>query len=235
MPTTRKDTGRTPAARWIALGLSAWAAPVLAAGPVAPKIAPVIDNDEVAVTDVALAPGEAGPATPPAQDAVVVFLEGGRVRTRSADGHVRVQTRRFGDAVFVPKGTRAIDEALGGRVHEVVVTLKEPAPAAVANTTGLPLAFPRPGSVKVLDNGRVTVWRYSWTPGAPTPMHFHDKDVVVAYRYDGTLKSVTPEGQVTLNPYKAGDIRFNKASRSHYEVLTTGRQSAMMVELKPRP
>jgi hypothetical protein len=224
-----------PAARWIALGLAAWAAPSLAAGPAfAPANVPVIDNDEAAVTDLALAPGQAGPATPPDRDAVVVFLEGGRVRTRTADGHTQVRTRRFGDAVFVAKGTQAADEALDGPVHEVVVALKEPAPAAVANTSGLPLAFPRPGSVKVLDNGRVTVWRYSWTPGAPTPMHFHDKDVVVAYRYDGTLKSVTPDGKVTLNPYKAGDIRFNKASRSHYEVLTSGRQSAVMVELKPR-
>jgi hypothetical protein len=55
---------------------------------------------------------------------------------------------------------------------------------------------------------------------------------VVAYRYDGTLKSVTPDGATTANAYQAGEIRFNKANRSHYEELTTDRQSAVMMELK---
>ena len=32
----------------------------------------------------------------------------------------------------------------------------------------------------------------------PTPMHFHDKDIVVAYRYDGSLKSVTPDGATVV-------------------------------------
>jgi hypothetical protein len=63
-------------------------------------------------------------------------------------------------------------------------------------------------------------------------MHFHDKDVVVAYRYDGTLKSVTPDGASVLNAYRAGEIRFNRANRSHYEELTSARQSAVMMELK---
>ena len=63
-------------------------------------------------------------------------------------------------------------------------------------------------------------------------MHFHDKDVVVAYRFDGTLNSTTPDGTVTSNPYKAGDIRFNLANRSHFEQLIGARQSAIMMELK---
>jgi hypothetical protein len=98
--------------------------------------------------------------------------------------------------------------------------------------SGLPPAFPRPGSVKRLENGRVVVWRFSWKPGLPTRMHFHDKDVVVAYRYDGTLASTTPDGKVTDNPYKGGDIRFNKGDRVHSERLITARQSAVMMELK---
>jgi hypothetical protein len=63
-------------------------------------------------------------------------------------------------------------------------------------------------------------------------MHFHDKDVVVAYRYDGTLRSVTPDGEATDNAYRKGDIRFNKANRTHSELLITERQSAVILELK---
>jgi hypothetical protein len=54
----------------------------------------------------------------------------------------------------------------------------------------------------------------------------------VAYRFDGALKSVTPDGASIVNPYKAGDIRFNKGNRAHYEELVDDRQSAVMMELK---
>ena len=195
--------------------------------------APVIDNDEVTVTDLALAQGQSGPATPKDEDTVVMFLEGGRIRTVTADGKSHTVVRRFGDAVFVPKGAQAVDTVVGGGpAHEIVVALKNRAMPRVANTSGLPMAFPRPGSVKRLENRRVVVWRYTWGPDIPTPVHFHDKDVVVAYRYDGTLASTTPDGKVTNNAYKAGEIHFNKAGRIHSERLTTARQSAVMMELK---
>ncbi|HWY60566.1 MAG TPA: hypothetical protein VNW15_01565 [Rhizomicrobium sp.] len=191
--------------------------------------APVIDNERVTVWDVTLSQGETGPAVP--QDAVVMFLEGGTIRTTLADGGTRTSFRRFGDAALMDKG--ATDTlSSGGPAHEIIVVLKDQPTPPVANTSGLPLAFPRDGSHKVLENAKVIVWNYSWTPGTPTVMHFHDKDVVVAYRYDGTLKSVMPDGTSLDNPYKQGEIRFNKANRTHSELLTTERQSAVILELK---
>jgi hypothetical protein len=200
---------------------------------VASDAAPVIDNDRVTVWDIRLQKGESARSTPHDLDTVIMFLEGGRISTRAANGKTSIATRAFGDALFVPRGTDASQTLLSdGSAHEIMIALKDYRVPAVANTTGLPGAFPRPGSLKVLDNDRVAVWHYSWAPGVPTPMHFHDKDVVVAYRYDGTLKSVAPDGAIVVNPYKTGDIRFNKANRSHYEELTTDRQSAVMLELK---
>jgi hypothetical protein len=194
---------------------------------------PVIDNERVTVWDITLAKGIEGPATPHDLDTVIMFLEGGRIRTVDSNAQRTVAARAFGDAVFVPKGSDAKDMLLSeGAAHEVVISLKDHASPVISNTSGYPAAFPRPGSVKVLENSRVIVWHYSWTPGVPTPMHFHDKDVVVAYRYDGALKSVTPTGPSVVNSYKAGDIRFNKGNRTHYEELMTGRQSAVMTELK---
>jgi hypothetical protein len=215
--------------RLIALVLAATPAFALAAP--APTL--VIDNDEVAVTDVVLRKGQAAPATPADRDVVILFLEGGKVRT-AAGGKTDVRDRQFGDAVFVPRGSGAVDTAVGDTpVHEVVVALKDPAPAPVPNRTGLPLGFPRPGAEKRLETPRVVVWRYSWTAGAPTAMHFHDKDVVIAYRYDGTIRSIAPDGKATETAHKAGDINFNKADRTHSELLTAGRESAVMLELKP--
>jgi hypothetical protein len=221
------EKARRPAARWLAVMLFGASLPVTA------QPAPVIDNERVIVWDIILEKGTAGPVTPHDMDTVIMFLEGGRIRTVVAGGNASTATRQFGDAVFVPKGTDARQTLLSDvNAHEIVVALEDYRVPAVVNTTGLPAAFPRPGSVKALDSDRFTVWHYSWTRGVPTPMHFHDKDVVVAYRYDGALKSVTPDGASVVNPFKAGDIRFNKANRSHYEELITDRQSALIMELK---
>lgn len=206
---------------------------LLASLPAWAQLAPVIDNDRVTVWDVRLAKGASGPTTPRDLDTVVMFLEGGRIRTAGAGGASTVVDRTFGDALFVPKGSDQTDTVLSdGGTHEIVVALKDHPSPVIVNNSGYPPAFPRPGSSKVLENARVVVWHYTWTPGVPTPMHFHDKDIIVAYRYDGSLKSVTPDGASVVNPYKAGDIRFNNGNRAHYEELTTDRQSAVLAELK---
>ena len=114
----------------------------------------------------------------------------------------------------------------------IVIELKDNAIPPLANTSGLPNAFPRPGSKKVLETKRVIVWDYTWTTGVATPMHFHDKDVVVTYLKDGSLKSTTPTGQVTTNNYKFADVRFNARDRSHTETLMKGSERAIIVEFK---
>jgi hypothetical protein len=73
----------------------------------------------------------------------------------------------------------------------IAITLKEKKVSALANTSGYPNAFPRPHNIKVYEDARVIVWDYTWTPGEPTPMHFHDKDVVVIYFGKGSLRSTT--------------------------------------------
>jgi hypothetical protein len=41
-----------------------------------------------------------------------------------------------------------------------------------------------------------------------TPMHYHDKDVVVVYLEDGALRSTTVTGQETLNDYHLPSARI---------------------------
>ena len=116
--------------------------------------------------------------------------------------------------------------------RSLVIELKDHPVPPLENKTGYPLAFPRPHVKKLLENDRVIVWSYRWNPGEPTPMHFHDKDVVVVYLEPTALTSTTPDGAKTLNEYKAFDIRFNKRDRTHTELLEHGTGSAMMMELK---
>jgi hypothetical protein len=130
-------------------------------------------------------------------------------------------------ASYLPKNAA---RKMAGR--SILIALKDHPVTPTPNKTGYPLAFPRPGSKKVLENSRVIIWDYTWTPDVATPMHFHDKDVVVTYLEDGTLKSTTPEGMVVMNPYKFADARFNLANRTHTETLVTGKQHAIIVEFK---
>ena len=180
-----------------------WVLCALATVLLAPSTAArLIDNDRVVVWDAAVDRRDL--------DRVVVSLTDGT-------------------AAFVPKGSPA---TAGGVVR--LIELKAPTgrPTIAPTPAAYPAAFPRPGSKKILENGRVIVWDYTWTAGKATPMHFHDKDVVVTYLADGALKSTTPEGASTVNDYRYGTTRFNARDRIHTETLVSGTQRAIIVELK---
>ncbi len=114
----------------------------------------------------------------------------------------------------------------------IVITLKDKVVAPIANTSGFPNAFPRPNNIKVYEDNRIIVWDYTWTPGVPTPMHFHDKDVVVIYLGNGSLRSTTLDGKIVTNKWKPGDTVFNLRDRVHTETLVDGTLRAIITELK---
>ena len=120
--------------------------------------------------------------------------------------------------------------AAGG--YAVVIELKDAKVAPLPNTTKYPSAFPRPNVKKMLENDRVLIWDYSWAPGVPTPMHYHDKDVVVTYLEDGALRSTDPNGQAAINEHYFGFTKLNSRDRVHTEELIRGKGRAIIVELK---
>jgi hypothetical protein len=166
---------------------------------------PVVDNERVTVWDVT----SASPVPP--------------------DESVWISLTQPGVVSYRPKGLETPAPAGG---HSVVIDLKAHRVAPLENKSGYPDAFPRPGVRKVLENDRVIVWDYSWTRGQPTPMHFHDKDVVVVYVETGALKSTTADGQRTANEFTAGAIRYNARDRVHTEELVQGKARAIITELK---
>src|ERR1700674_2100160 len=100
-----------------------------------------------------------------ANDRVAVF-DGVDAGTRSHDAVV--VDLKTASARFVRQG-----EPLGTSARSIVVELLAPPVGPLPNTTGLPDAFDRPGIEKLMENERVTVWRYAWQPGKRTPVHFH--------------------------------------------------------------
>jgi hypothetical protein len=157
-------------------------------------------------------------------DRVAVWEVSNSVAAQPGDA---VMISSSGNAEFVPKGTTP---KING--HSLVIELKDHPVPPIENTSGYPLAFPRPGSKKLLENARVIVWDYTWQPDVPTPMHFHDKDVVVWFLEDGDLRSTTPDGKSTVTQYTSGTVRFNAGNRTHTETLVKGKQRAIITELK---
>jgi len=173
----------------------------------------IIDNNRVIVREVripALSERQGKPLTIGARREDVVAIDLDRTT-----------------AYFVPKRTTHPMPQ-----HGIVIELKNVSVPPLENNTKYPLAFPRPDVKRVLENNRVIIWDYTWTAGKPTPMHFHDKDVVVVYLADGELKSTAPEGEVDFTPISFGLTKFNRANRSHTEEVTKGSTRAIIVELK---
>jgi len=160
-------------------------------------------------------------------------IDNQRVQVRELDGAVgsvpydSVWVSRSGHAAFLKKSGKHEADGTG-----ILIGLKDFKQEPLPNKSGYPLAFPRPGSKKLFENDRVIVWDYTWMPGVATPMHFHDKDVVVYYLEDGDLQSTTPSDEKTVNPYKPFMIRFNLRDRTHTETLIRGKQHAIITELK---
>jgi hypothetical protein len=165
---------------------------------------PVLDNERVTVWDTTS-------SLPPAQhDFVAVSLS------------------RKGTAVLGHPG----DVAGKTGARTAVIELKDHPLPSIANTSGYPLAFPRPNARKLLENDKVVVWDNVWHPGKPTPMHFHDKDALVVYEATGALKSTGSDGKQVVSDYQFGQIRFSPRDHTHSEVLVSGHGHAVIIELK---
>jgi hypothetical protein len=194
---------------------------------------PVLDNERVKVWDVTLTPGQPASMDHHGNDFLTLFFVGGEIQTTYSNDKPSVATRNFGEAVFGHKGTTETEQVLSnGAARLIVIELKNNPVPALVNKSGYPPAFPRPGSKKILENDRVVVWNYTYKPGVKTPMHYHDKDAVVVYKYDGTLESITPDGKIVSSDDKGGEVKFTKGDRTHYEVLSKGQETVIVTELK---
>jgi hypothetical protein len=187
----------------------------------------LIDNVRVTATKVRLSAARPYTTDRHDHDAVLLIAGDGRLTT---DG--KTAERHFGDAIFIPKGKQVTEAVEGDTAIDLVEVVLKDSRRPHPNTTGYPLGFPRPGAKNTLNNKRAAVWVYTWGPHETTPMHYHDKDIVGVFRYDGPLNSTDPAGKSTIIRYGAGEVRFTPGDRSHTEGLVSGRQSAILMELK---
>jgi hypothetical protein len=193
----------------------------------------LIENERVTVWEATWPKGKPTPMHRHQFDMVGIELADATGKGTNLQGVATNFVSRLGQVGFTRKGaTHMLEGTSDTPRHMILIDLKDVKVSPLPNKSGYADAFPREGAKKLLDNERVVVWDYSWTPGKPTAMHFHDKDVVVVYLGNGDLSSTTPNGQTTVNSYVFGQAKFNPRDRTHSELLVKGTQRVIAVELK---
>ena len=193
----------------------------------------IIDNDVFTVWDVTWTKGQSSPVQIHSQASVSIYLSNGTMKFISPDGKSRTVTVKIGQAAFESKGSNYGEQNISeNAVRAIVINLKDHRDPPLQNTSGYPNAFPRPGVKNILENDRVAVWDYTWLPGAPTPVHFHDKYVVVVYLEDGAVRSTTLDGNSVVNEISFSLTTANPRARLHTEEVVRGKARAIIMELK---
>jgi quercetin dioxygenase-like cupin family protein len=86
------------------------------------------------------------------------------------------------------------------------------------------------------ENDRVTVWRSVIPPHTQSTLHRHDRGRTVVGIVGGELKTITPDGRVTVTRYEAGKaIWFDPmpAGETHRDVNDTDKTiEVVTVEMK---
>jgi hypothetical protein len=193
----------------------------------------VFDNERVTVWDVTWERGKPTATHLYRHDMVGIELAAAFARVTSPDGSFRDISTRTGQAFFVAKGTTQKEETRSdAQRRAILIDLKDVSVPPLANRSGYVDAFPREGAQKLFENTRVIVWEVRFTPGKPSAMHFHDKDVVAIYLDNGEMASTTPDGKSAPRPASFGEARFNPRDRTHSELLVKGSMRLIAVELK---
>jgi quercetin dioxygenase-like cupin family protein len=81
-----------------------------------------------------------------------------------------------------------------------------------------------------VDNDRVRVVEWAFTPGAETGQHVHEWDYVVVPQTDGILKLETPDGETNAQ-LLAGQSYYRQAGVSH-NVINAGAADLVFVEIE---
>jgi ketosteroid isomerase-like protein len=195
----------------------------------------LFENERVVVWDVIWKKGVPTPLHQHRLEVVGVTLVPGIVRSTYPDGTTREGSLEEAGAVTSGgKGLLHREEGVSDVARRaILIELKEGAsPPAIEQPKDVPLAWPREGARKVLENDRVIVWDYEFRSGRDMPLHFHDKDTVVVELAPGVLRGYPLEGAPQETTWTGMTARWAPRGRIHREEVVRGNPRVVAVELK---
>ena len=219
--------------------LAAIAAVVVAAQSYAPAFprtnaTKLLETDRIVVWDVVWPKGQPTPMHQHVHDQVgTYYATGGRTIT-TPDGVARQTATPVGALSTTRKGTTHIEEGTTDPpLRAVFIELKQDAGSGVAEAPSqAAAAFPREGAKQLLDDDRVTVWDYTWTPGVHAPMVRYTRDTVVVWLGRGTMR-VTTDGQPAATVAVApGQMRYSPRGSAEVAEAIDGSPRAMIFAFK---
>jgi hypothetical protein len=194
----------------------------------------LMETDRVVVWDIVWPKGQPTPMHQHVHDQVgTYYATGGRAIT-TPDGVTRQTTTPVGGLSTTRKGTTHIEEGTTDPpLRAVFIELKQDAGSGVAEAPSQgAAAFPREGAKQLLDDQRVTVWDYTWTPGGRPLMVRYTRDSVVVWLDSGTMR-VTPEDKPAATVAVApGQMRYYPRGSAEVAEAIDGSPRAMIFGFK---
>jgi quercetin dioxygenase-like cupin family protein len=193
----------------------------------------LLDNDRVTVWDVVWPKGQPTALHRHPYALAGVYLEPGTRVITDADGSKRNVSNQPGGITFQLKGLTHIEEGTSDApLHAIMIELKQDAPMGDDPSTDLPPAFPRDGARQLLDNERVRVWDYAFTPHRVVPLHRHVRDAVAVWMEGGKLRAAPRDGAPSVNTQTKFTATYSRRGSVHTEEAVEGTPHAYVFELK---
>jgi quercetin dioxygenase-like cupin family protein len=193
----------------------------------------LLDNDRVTVWDVVWPKGQPTALHRHPYALAGVYLEPGTRVITDADGSKRNVSNDAGGVTFQLKGLTHVEEGTSETpLHAIMIELKQDGPIGDDPSADLPPAFPREGARQLLDNDRVRVWDYAFTPHRVGPLHRHVRDAVAVWVEGGTLRATSRDGASSVNTQTKFTATYSRRGSVHMEEAIDGTPHAYVFELK---
>jgi hypothetical protein len=196
----------------------------------------ILDNVRVTVWEVNWRHGDKQPVHRHLYDMAGVYLRWGPITITDLDGREnKIPDFPVPNPYFQPKGITHREEAVTPGAPEllaIMVDLKESVTDMMFIDADEPPAYPRDGAKNVLENRRIRMWDYTFTPGAPAVARAYRSDVVEVVVTGGEVKVTAPGGKVETRTLAPKQARYITRGSVTTEQGVSGSPRVIAIELK---
>jgi len=194
----------------------------------------VIENDQVKVLSVDVAPHQKTRLHDHKVNRVMIYLQPGMQKIDYQDGKKAILNWKAGEAKWSPASGMHIAEITSDQPVTIVeVELKNAGSSVKAGSQALdPLKVDPKHYKMVFENAQVRVFRVKLGPKESIPLHEHALNRVVTYLTSQKVKVTTPDGKSELSQHQAGDASWGGPAKHTEENLNDSPMEALVVELK---
>lgn len=197
----------------------------------------ILDNPRVTVWEVNWLRGVEQPVHRHKYDMAGVYLRWGPITVTGLDGKA-VESGEFPvpRPYYQPKGITHREEARGAdgtpERLAVMIDLKDAVTDMMVIDDPEPSAYPRDGARNVLENPRIRMWDYTFTPNGPAVKRVYRNDVVEVVVTGGTVKVTTAAGKTETRTLAPKQARYVNRGAVQTEQAVSGSPRVIAVELK---